>query len=779
MFEPIDRVMNMRKGGSAVAPRRTVIAGQDHMLSYITPQEGEILMALGGSGRPGPMGIPSFEGDGDGDGYVDPVTSYLVPIGTFGGPPDDMQYQRIRIGSDQDTMENRMAGSADLAVRTQGTPIGLQAVNQAEYMEQFYKDLAALQGRPSPIDTVADPVPDPQDPVIDDGIITDPASDPTSSSGVIVDPVDVIPDLGNIGSDAPTYQPFRPDFTPPPVLSIQDVISNLPPLSPISTYQPFRPNFGLSGFANFAQGGAVEAPRRTDIRGQDHMLSYITPQEAGILQLLGGSGEPGPMGIPAYDDLDEGYGAEDMSDSGVGAAGGSPGTGGGFASDDVGGGFGGGTSDDVDGFDPLAGTQTEMADQLGVPASFGPGTAGYKDTPDFGGYEDLGFNVDQPGTGTGVMTAQNSFNTARGITDKNPYGYQGFFSRVFGIHPSKVDYSGIMGLDTRRSIANNQFSKFANPTNTPGKFGYNPAFAAAKPGQLRAGVQKAGYNTVLGPVEEYAVQRSPMDMGVLAGLSALNMPMGLLANALTSKTYGVAGIAPPNAAPPGEPQSLLGQIAKGVTDSLSGAYQSAKEVVGDLVDRMSSKDIEAIAKATPEQKAQIQANLGVSPPSIAARENLVDIFSMSSKPQEQVTTAPTTALEAQQAKDVQALGLASLGLPDELSGVPMSGSQVQTLGSLVDTQLPAGAPIDTRPAPRSGYGLTPSERAFQELQESLSGGGDGGPEESETDSSGDTAFVNYQPTVSGGYYDYGKQGPYDGRLIIPTEEILSNRKYFA
>ena len=59
------------------------------------------------------------------------------------------------------------------------------------------------------------------------------------------------------------------------------------------------------------------------------------------------------------------------------------------------------------------------------------------------------------------------------------------------------------------------------------------------------------------------------------------------------------------------------------------------------------------------------------------------------------------------------------------------------------------------------------------------GGGDGGPEESETDSSGDTAFVNYQPTVSGGYYDYGKQGPYDGRLIIPTEEILSNRKYFA
>ena len=784
MFEPIDRVMNMRKGGSAVAPRRTVLGGQDHMLSYITPQEGEILMALGGSGKPGPMGIPSF--DTAGDGYVDPVTSYLVPIGTFGGPPDDMQYQRIRIGSDQDTMENRMAGSADLAVRTQGTPIGSQAVNQAEYMEQFYKDLAALQGRPSPIDTVADPVPDPQDPVIDDGIITDPASDPTSSSGVIVDPVDVIPDLGNIGSDAPTYQPFRPDFTSPSVLSIQDVMSMLPPRTPISTYKPFdpdfTPNFGPSGFANFAQGGAVEAPRRTDIRGQDHMLSYITPQEAGILQLLGGSGEAGPMGIPAFFDVGEGMGGYDSGTEGAAdTAGGRGDPDAGIGGGGLGGPSGGGSSEDD--FDPLAGTQTEMANQLGVPASFGPGTAGYKDTPDFGGYEDLGFNVDQPGTGTGVMTAQNSFNTARGITDKNPYGYQGFFSRVFGIHPSKVDYSGIMGLSTRQNIANNQFSKFANPTNTPGKFGYNPAFATAKPGQLRAGVQKAGYNTVLGPVEEYAVQRSPTDMIALAGLSALNMPMGLLANALSNKTYGVAGIAPPNAAPPGEPQSLLGQIAKGVTESLSGAYQSAKEVVGDLVDRMSSKDIEAIAKATPEQKAQIQANLGVSPPSIAAKEAqgqrsiaaINDMIARNTAP----TTAPTTALEAQQAKDVQALGLASLGLPDELSGVPMSGSQVQTLGSLVDTQLPAGVPIDTRPAPRSGYGLTPSERAFQELQESLSGGGDGGPEESETDSSGDTAFVNYQPTVSGGYYDYGKQGPYDGRLIIPTEEILSNRKYFA
>jgi len=45
---------------------------------------------------------------------------------------------------------------------------------------------------------------------------------------------------------------------------------------------------------------ANNPPRRIDIRGQDHMLAYITPEEGGILQLLGGSGAPGPMGIPSF-----------------------------------------------------------------------------------------------------------------------------------------------------------------------------------------------------------------------------------------------------------------------------------------------------------------------------------------------------------------------------------------------------------------------------------------------------------------------------------------------
>ena len=83
-------------------------------------------------------------------------------------------------------------------------------------------------------------------------------------------------------------------------------------------------------------------PRRVDIRGQDHMLSYITPEEADILKFLGGSGRPGPMGIPAYDDYDPSQ-DPDTADFSGDTAGGDPGTGGGFDSDDVG---GGGISDD-------------------------------------------------------------------------------------------------------------------------------------------------------------------------------------------------------------------------------------------------------------------------------------------------------------------------------------------------------------------------------------------------------------------------------------------------
>jgi len=62
--------------------------------------------------------------------------------------------------------------------------------------------------------------------------------------------------------------------------------------------EPLRETFGMK------DGGAVP-PRNTNIGGQPHMLSYITPDEADILEALGGAGEAGPMGIPAFYDEGE------------------------------------------------------------------------------------------------------------------------------------------------------------------------------------------------------------------------------------------------------------------------------------------------------------------------------------------------------------------------------------------------------------------------------------------------------------------------------------------
>jgi hypothetical protein len=79
--------------GGSVPPRETSIRGQYHELSYITPDEADILMALGGSGEPGPMGIPQYSyGDGD-FGQDDPDSDATAGAGPSGGRDDNNDYR--------------------------------------------------------------------------------------------------------------------------------------------------------------------------------------------------------------------------------------------------------------------------------------------------------------------------------------------------------------------------------------------------------------------------------------------------------------------------------------------------------------------------------------------------------------------------------------------------------------------------------------------------------------------------------------------------------------
>ena len=83
---------------------------------------------------------------------------------------------------------------------------------------------------------------------------------------------------------------------------------------------------------------------QVDIKKQPHNLAWINKEEQSLLKDLGGSGRPGPMGIPAYE-----FSYDDDQDLGdvTGSPGGAAGASGGGAG--AGGGTGGGSGNDGDG----------------------------------------------------------------------------------------------------------------------------------------------------------------------------------------------------------------------------------------------------------------------------------------------------------------------------------------------------------------------------------------------------------------------------------------------
>ena len=96
-----------------------------------------------------------------------------------------------------------------------------------------------------------------------------------------------------------------------------------PPMSGgIGGGAPLMPPLAMMG------GGAV--PRQTMIGREPHRLAYINPGEEMMLRASGGTGEPGPMGVPAFRGGGYGFG-------GFGSPGEAPGGGEGYGLGDIGG----------------------------------------------------------------------------------------------------------------------------------------------------------------------------------------------------------------------------------------------------------------------------------------------------------------------------------------------------------------------------------------------------------------------------------------------------------
>ena len=127
-------------------PRRVEIRGQDHLLAYITPEEAQMLMDNGGSGKPGPMGIPAFYDEGDdysGPGGDDSSNDFGLSDDFGGGDGGNDDNNDAAVASAQQaladsiaqygggTMDNPMANSAMTAADFAFSPISYDLTSQA------------------------------------------------------------------------------------------------------------------------------------------------------------------------------------------------------------------------------------------------------------------------------------------------------------------------------------------------------------------------------------------------------------------------------------------------------------------------------------------------------------------------------------------------------------------------------------------------------------------------------------------------------------------------
>jgi|DEB0MinimDraft_6_1074348.scaffolds.fasta_scaffold07724_2 hypothetical protein len=144
-------------------------------------------------------------------------------------------------------------------------------------------------------------------------------------------------------------------------------------------------------------GIVKNVPRELDIKGQKHMLAWITPKEGETLKALGGAGILGPMGIPAFPPT----GA--MGKGGVGSATSGGGNKGGFSGPEDRGELGGGTDK---GSSVSGGGGSKGGDGSGFSYDADTGIDAETDDPDTAGAgskESPGYD---PATGLGTRTGK-------------------------------------------------------------------------------------------------------------------------------------------------------------------------------------------------------------------------------------------------------------------------------------------------------------------------------------------------------------------------------------
>jgi hypothetical protein len=203
------------------------------------------------------------------------------------------------------------------------------------------------------------------------------------------------------------------------------------------------------------------------------------------------------------------------------------------------------------------------------------------------------------GTGSDTYSQQDAMQSALGITSTNPYGYEGFFSKAFGISPENIDYTNIFGDQaTMNAIAQKNVDVYSNPNNNPGLAGYDPNQPANQP---REGIQR-GFGSLFNPVGQQtafgqiAAQRAkdPMGslaMGVFSNLAGLSLP-SIMAQGIGRDTYAAKGTPGYDATiDPSSPSytgstsmgGIMDALSLGTTGMTSTTAQEAFDTVKDAV----------------------------------------------------------------------------------------------------------------------------------------------------------------------------------------------------
>jgi hypothetical protein len=247
--------------------------------------------------------------------------------------------------------------------------------------------------------------------------------------------------------------------------------------------------------------------------------------------------------------------------------------------------------------------------------SFDTDTESYVgDDPSGAGDTGVGYGSTSMDTGgnqtDGSKLSQTGFNNAMGITNTNPFGFEGLFSSIFGINPKSIDYSNIFSEDQREALVNQKFGLYSNPQNQPG-FGYNPNVPTVTTG-VREGLTR-GFGSLFGspvgtPTTRGTVQaqRAADPLGsVMRGAFALAAPPfslpSLAAQNLGKDTY-TTSLAPdydptkdPNSPSYTGPSSMggivdaLSMLGTGMTSTTAQeVYGATKEAVEEAIDYFSN-----------------------------------------------------------------------------------------------------------------------------------------------------------------------------------------------